>query len=53
MSFDVEQFCHEIAEWLCIESGKKYWFCSDYDIEIVDVRYLSKFSIKLYSKREK
>lgn len=36
-SFDVEQFCHEIAERLCIEAGKKYWFCNDYDVEIVDV----------------
>jgi hypothetical protein len=36
-SFDIEQFCHEIAERLCIEAGKKYWFCNDYDVEIVDV----------------
>nr|CAD7407158.1 unnamed protein product [Timema cristinae] len=36
-SFDVEKFCHEVAEWLCEESGKKYWFCNDYDVEIVDV----------------
>ncbi|PSN51064.1 hypothetical protein C0J52_01517 [Blattella germanica] len=31
-SFDVEQFCHEIAERLCVEAGKKYWFCNDYDV---------------------
>ncbi|XP_067004415.2 uncharacterized protein [Anabrus simplex] len=36
-SFDIEQFCHNIAERLCEESGKKYWFCNDYDVEIVDV----------------
>nr|CAD7575558.1 unnamed protein product [Timema californicum] len=36
-SFDVEKFCHEVAEWLCEESGKKYWFCNDYDVEIVDL----------------
>ncbi|KAJ9593181.1 hypothetical protein L9F63_015278, partial [Diploptera punctata] len=36
-SFDVEQFCHEIAERLCVEAGKKYWFCNDYDVEIIDV----------------
>ncbi|KAK7872737.1 hypothetical protein R5R35_011872 [Gryllus longicercus] len=40
-SFDVEQFCHKIAERLCEESGKKYWFCNDYDVEIVDVCPLS------------
>lgn len=36
-SFDIEQFCHETAEQLCKESDKKYWFCNDYDVEVVDV----------------
>lgn len=37
ISFDVEQFCHEMAQRLCTEVGKKYFFCSDYNVEIVDV----------------
>ena len=37
ISFDVEQFCHEMAQRLCAEVGKKYFFCSDYNVEIVDV----------------
>ncbi|XP_049805751.1 uncharacterized protein LOC126248624 [Schistocerca nitens] len=36
-TFDIEHFCHIIAEKLCEESGKKYWFCNDYDVEIIDV----------------
>ncbi|XP_059483029.1 uncharacterized protein LOC132201118 [Neocloeon triangulifer] len=36
-SFDIEQFCHEIGQVLCSEAGMQYWFCSDYDVEIVDM----------------
>ncbi|XP_037092615.1 DDB1- and CUL4-associated factor 15-like [Pollicipes pollicipes] len=37
LSLDVEQFCHEISQRLCAEAGKKYWFCNDYDVEVVEV----------------
>ncbi|XP_046388655.1 DDB1- and CUL4-associated factor 15 [Ischnura elegans] len=37
MTLDVEQFCHEVAQKLCADAGKKYWFCNDYDVEIVAV----------------
>ncbi|XP_063606430.1 uncharacterized protein LOC134781245 [Penaeus indicus] len=37
VSLDVEQFCHEMAQRLCTEAGKKYFFCNDYNVEIVDV----------------
>ncbi|XP_050712340.1 uncharacterized protein LOC126996160 isoform X2 [Eriocheir sinensis] len=37
VSLDVEQFCHEMAQRLCTESSKKYFFCNDYNVEIVDV----------------
>ncbi|XP_063982430.1 uncharacterized protein LOC135165251 isoform X1 [Diachasmimorpha longicaudata] len=36
-SFDIETFSHHIADWICRRFKKKYWHCSDYDIEIIDV----------------
>ncbi|KAK3929277.1 DDB1- and CUL4-associated factor 15 [Frankliniella fusca] len=41
MSFDIEQFCHEVAEVLCERAGMKFWYCNNYDVEIVDVCPLS------------
>lgn len=40
MSFDIEQFCHEVAEVLCERAGMKFWYCNNYDVEIVDVSTL-------------
>ncbi|KAF0312973.1 DDB1- and CUL4-associated factor 15 [Amphibalanus amphitrite] len=37
LSLDMEQLCHKISQTLCAEAGKKYWFCNDYDVEIVEV----------------
>ncbi|CAL4094262.1 unnamed protein product [Meganyctiphanes norvegica] len=37
VSLDVEQFCHEMGQKLCNEAGKKYFFCCDYNVEIIDV----------------
>ncbi|KAG0697691.1 DDB1- and CUL4-associated factor 15 [Chionoecetes opilio] len=37
VSLDVEQFCHELAQRLCTEGSKKYFFCNDYNVEIIDV----------------
>ena len=36
-SMDVELFCHDMAQKLCVAAGKKYWFCNDYDVELVDI----------------
>ena len=36
-SLDIELLCHDMAQKLCSAAGKKYWFCNDYDVEIVDV----------------
>ena len=36
-SMDVELFCHTMAQKLCASAGKKYWFCNDYDVELVDI----------------
>lgn len=36
-TFDLDLFCHHMAQRLCAAAGKKYWFCNDYDVEIVDV----------------
>ncbi|XP_019888706.1 uncharacterized protein LOC105283875 isoform X2 [Ooceraea biroi] len=41
LSFDIETFSHHIADWICTRFKKKYWHCSDYDIEIIDVCALS------------
>ncbi|XP_014237065.1 uncharacterized protein LOC106659174 [Trichogramma pretiosum] len=41
MSFDIETFSHHIADWQCKLFKKKYWHCSDYDIEIIDICALS------------
>ena len=38
LSLDVEQFCDETAQALCNEDNKQYSCCSDYNVEIVDVR---------------
>jgi hypothetical protein len=46
-SFDIEQFCHEVAQVMCGDAGMQYWFCSDYDVEIVDVRSSEHFSVML------
>lgn len=37
MSIDTEQFCHEMAQRLCTQAQKKYWFCSDFNVEIIDL----------------
>ena len=34
-SLDLEQFCHETATRLCASADKKFWFCNDYDVEVV------------------
>lgn len=49
VSLDVEQFCHETAQRLCNEAGKKYYFCNDYNVEIVDVCPSSRNVIALAS----
>jgi len=36
-SLDLEQFCHETATRLCASADKKFWFCNDYDVEVVDL----------------
>jgi len=36
-SLDLEQFCHETATGLCAAADKKFWFCNDYDVEVVDM----------------
>ena len=36
-TMDVELFCHDMAQKLCVAAGKKYWFCNDYDVELVDI----------------
>ena len=36
-SLDLEQFCHETATRLCANADKKFWFCNDYDVEVVDL----------------
>ena len=36
-SLDVELLCHDMAQKLCSAAGKKYWFCNDYDVEIIDI----------------
>ncbi|CAK9817821.1 DDB1- and CUL4-associated factor 15 [Anthophora plagiata] len=41
LSFDIETFSHHIADWICVRFKKRYWHCSDYDIEIIDVCALS------------
>ncbi|XP_031830015.1 uncharacterized protein LOC116425885 [Nomia melanderi] len=41
LSFDIETFSHHIADWICTRFKKRYWHCSDYDIEIIDICALS------------
>ena len=36
-SLDVELLCHDMAQKLCSDAGKKYWFCNDYDVEVIDL----------------
>nr|XP_018902600.1 PREDICTED: uncharacterized protein LOC109034107 [Bemisia tabaci] len=37
VSCDIEQFCSRVADIICKCEGFKFWFCNDYDVEIVDV----------------
>lgn len=37
LSFDIETFSHHVADWICKIFKKKYWYCSDYDIEIINI----------------
>ena len=47
-SMDVELFCHTMAQKLCASAGKKYWFCNDYDVELVDIgKYYTRLVNKL------
>lgn len=41
-SLDIEQFSYKAAVIICKLQGYKFWFCNDYDIEIVDVSWNSK-----------
>lgn len=41
LSFDIETFSHHIGDWICKKFKKKYWHCSDYDIEIIQICALS------------
>ncbi|CAH1395715.1 unnamed protein product [Nezara viridula] len=34
-SLDIEQFCFKAAEAICKMEGYKFWFCSDYDTDII------------------
>lgn len=36
-SMDVELFCNDVAQRMCAAAGKMYWFCNDYDVEMVDM----------------
>lgn len=34
-SLDIEQFCFKAAEAICKMEGYKFWFCSDYDTDVI------------------
>eukprot|EP00095_Tigriopus_kingsejongensis_P003546 maker-scaffold106_size358372-snap-gene-2.37 protein:Tk03546 transcript:maker-scaffold106_size358372-snap-gene-2.37-mRNA-1 annotation:"PREDICTED: uncharacterized protein LOC100570502 isoform X2" len=36
-SLDLEMFCHFMAQKLCLAANRKYWYCNDYDVEIIDL----------------
>ncbi|XP_022187421.2 uncharacterized protein LOC111046230 [Nilaparvata lugens] len=36
-SLDIEQLCSKAAEVICECEGFKFWFCDDYDTEIVEI----------------
>ena len=36
-SLDVELLCHDMAQKLCLMADKQYWFCNDYDVEVIDL----------------
>lgn len=36
-SLDLEMFCHFMAQKLCSAANRKYWYCNDYDVEIIDL----------------
>jgi hypothetical protein len=40
-SLDLEVFCHYMAQKLCQASNMRYWFCNDYDVEVVDLDPIS------------
>uniref|UniRef100_A0A0A9X792 DDB1-and CUL4-associated factor 15 n=1 Tax=Lygus hesperus TaxID=30085 RepID=A0A0A9X792_LYGHE len=40
-SLDIEQLCFKAAQLICKLEGFRFWFCSDYDTEIVRVCHLT------------
>lgn len=38
-SLDIEQLCFKAAQFICKMEGFRFWFCSDYDTEVVRVSY--------------
>jgi len=34
-TFDLEVFCYKMAQKLCHAAGRKYYFCNDFDVEMV------------------
>lgn len=47
LTFDIEQFAHEMAQKICNEAGKKYLAFLDYDVQIIDVCEVSQMAIAL------
>ena len=47
-SLDIEQFCFKAADIICKCEGFKFWFCNDYDMEIVDVSIILILLFKNY-----
>ena len=37
MSIDTEQLCHEMAQHLCALARMKYWFLTDFNVEMIDI----------------
>ncbi|BET02244.1 DDB1 and CUL4 associated factor 15 [Nesidiocoris tenuis] len=40
-SLDIEQLCFKAAQFICKMEGFRFWFCSDYDTEVVRVCHLT------------
>ncbi|KAL1116486.1 hypothetical protein AAG570_004958 [Ranatra chinensis] len=36
-TLDIEHFCYKAAESICKMEGFKFWFCSDYDTEVINM----------------
>lgn len=45
-SLDIDNFCSKAAAVICQLEGYKFWHCSDFDVELIDVSVSIDFTVE-------